>query len=86
MPRGEGGTGQLMDPFGGRPPGVQPTVQVSLSDEPSCGEHLAKIGAVIGRGARYSQRLEGEGLIAEQETTCDRQSIQRRDDGVTTLI
>jgi hypothetical protein len=66
--RGEGGTGQLVDPFGGRPPTAQPTVQVSLSDQPSGREYLAKIGAVIGCGARCSQRLEGEGLIAEQET------------------
>jgi hypothetical protein len=57
-----------MDPFGGRPPGAQPTVQVSLSDEPSGREHFAEVGAVVRGGARGLQRLEGEGFIAEQES------------------
>src|ERR1700724_3773622 len=62
---GERRTGQLMDPFGGLPPAAQPTVHIALADEASGGEHLAEICAVIGGGAGGSERLEGEGLIAE---------------------
>ena len=86
MTCGERDTGEFMYPFGSRPPGAQPTVQVPLTDEPSGREHFAKVGAVVRGGARGPQRLEGEGFIAEQETHLPSPINYRRYGGVTPLV